>query len=244
MKIITIAETDSTNSELRRRADVLDDMTLLRAESQTAGRGQRGNSWEAAAGENLTFSILHRPEGIEAKEQFAISEAAALGVADYLQSRGIEARVKWPNDIYVGDRKICGILIEHSIAGRNIDRTIAGVGINVNQTQFESDAPNPESMARLTGRNYNLQEEAEVAGRYIEKRLIEASRPEGRARLHGDYMSRLWRGEGIHAFRDPAADERYEGKILEIAPSGELTILNTRTGKPKTYLFKEVEFIL
>ena len=113
---------------------------MVTAYRQTAGQGQRGNSWEAEPGKNLTFSILYRPAGLPPMAQFAMSEAVALAVVDFLGVHGLEAKVKWPNDIYVGDRKICGILIRHSITATCVDYSVIGVGINANQTEFLSDA--------------------------------------------------------------------------------------------------------
>ncbi|MDE5927427.1 MAG: biotin--[acetyl-CoA-carboxylase] ligase, partial [Duncaniella sp.] len=124
--------------------------TVVMAREQTAGRGQRGNSWEAEPGCNITLSLLLRPEGLHPARQFVISQAVSLAIAD-LVSHFVAAPVsiKWPNDIYVDDRKICGILIENTITGTSIDRTIVGIGLNVNQTEFRSDAPNPVSMRQL-----------------------------------------------------------------------------------------------
>ncbi len=151
MKILLLEETDSTNTYVSVHADSLDDMTLVAAHSQTAGRGQRGNSWESEPGRNICATLFHRPAGVPARVQFAVSEATALGVADMLAHYGIEARVKWPNDVYVGDRKICGILIENAVAGCDLLHCRIGIGLNVNQTVFRSDAPNPVSMAMLLG---------------------------------------------------------------------------------------------
>ncbi len=127
MKILLLEETDSTNTYVSVHADSLDDMTLVAAHSQTAGRGQRGNSWESEPGRNICATLFHRPAGVPARVQFAVSEATALGVADMLAHYGIEARVKWPNDVYVGDRKICGILIENAVAGGATCSTAASV---------------------------------------------------------------------------------------------------------------------
>ena len=120
MKFLNLEETLSTNSYASARAAELEDWTVVSARRQTAGRGQRGNGWEAEEGKNLTFSVFFRPENFRARDQFALSEAVALAVVETLAGEGIEARVKWPNDIYVGDRKICGILIEHAVMGMNV----------------------------------------------------------------------------------------------------------------------------
>ena len=140
----------STNSYLAGIAADAPHGTVVMAREQTAGRGQRGNSWEAEPGCNITLSLLLRPEGLHPARQFVISQAVSLAIADMV-SHFVAAPVciKWPNEIYAGDRKICGILIENTITGTSIDRTIVGIGLNVNQTEFRSDAPNPVSMRQL-----------------------------------------------------------------------------------------------
>lgn len=136
---------------------------VVAAREQTAGRGQRGNTWECEPGSNLSFSIVLRPGDLHAARQFCISEAVALAVAETveeeLRRNGVDdpVYVKWPNDIYVGDRKICGILIENTITGTHIDKSIVGIGLNVNQREFHSDAPNPVSIIQLTARETPLQ---------------------------------------------------------------------------------------
>ena len=104
---------DSTNTRLAADRAGLPDRTVYAAVFQTAGRGQKGNRWESKAGENLTFSVLLKPAGLPVREQFILSQVTALSLVDYLRSKGIEAGIKWPNDIYAGDRKICGTLIEN-----------------------------------------------------------------------------------------------------------------------------------
>ncbi len=136
---------------------------VVAAREQTAGRGQRGNTWESGPGLNLSFSIVLRPGDLHAVRQFCISEAVALAVAETveeeLRSNGVDdpVYVKWPNDIYVGDRKICGILIENTVTGTHIDKSVVGIGLNVNQREFHSDAPNPVSIIQLTARETPLQ---------------------------------------------------------------------------------------
>lgn len=244
MEYLTLEEAISTNSYLKEREDSLSVPLAVRAVRQTAGRGQRGNSWEAAPGENLTFSVLWQSKGIAPREQFAISEAVALGVCDYLAGRGIESMVKWPNDIYVGNYKICGILIEHSITGSRLDRSILGVGINVNQKEFLSDAPNPVSMGMITGMRYGLEEELRSVGTKIEEYLLRAETAEGRRRIHEEFLGSLWRGDGeLYPFRDSGSGLEYRGRIRDVAPDGFL-IIEDEEGKMLRYAFKEVEFIL
>ena len=135
---------DSTNSEARRRAESaengnIDNMSVYAARFQTAGRGQRGNKWTSAAGENLTFSILLYPgkggnPKVNAIGQFCLSIVSSLSVIDFLSSKNVQASIKWPNDIYVGNKKVCGMLIENCLSGTEVSSSIIGIGINLNQT--------------------------------------------------------------------------------------------------------------
>lgn len=240
-----LEEVDSTNSYVSCHAAELDDMTMVIADSQTAGRGQRGNSWESAPGENLTFTLFWRPQGVAPRDQFAISEATALAVADFLASAGVEASVKWPNDIYVGDRKICGILIEHSVTSSSIDHSRIGAGININQTEFVSDAPNPVSLAQLTGKRYDISRMAAAVGASLENRLASTATADRRAALHNEFMRRLWRGDGQpHPFRRRSDGAVFAGVIIGVDPGGLLSVLDTETGQTGRYAFKEIEFLL
>ncbi|MBD5371208.1 MAG: biotin--[acetyl-CoA-carboxylase] ligase [Bacteroides sp.] len=242
MNILILDETASTNSYVAEHEDHLTAPVMVAARRQYAGRGQRGNSWESEPGKNLTASVLLRPDRVLPRQQFAISEAIALAVVATLAQYGIEARVKWPNDIYVADGKICGILIEHSLMGHQIRRTIAGFGLNINQTEFISDAPNPISMSRITGVAYDAEEVARRTGENIERYLPLLPSEEGRGRLHELYMATLWRGEGEWPFLDNKTGETLSASIHGIAPDGTLT-LKTHDGELRPYAFKEVSFL-
>lgn len=245
MRIVQIEETASTNSWLAANSAMLEAPCLVYALRQTAGRGQRGNSWESEPGKNITASVLLTPENIEPARQFAISEGIALAVVDFLAGCGVWAEVKWPNDIYVADRKICGILIEHSIMGTSISRTIAGIGINVNQREFLSDAPNPVSISQLTGADYSIAELAGSLGECIDLRMREVFSPaeKNRQRLHAEFMARMWRREGFHPFHDRIRNQRIAAHIADVEPDGMLT-LALEDGEKRRFAFKEVEFIL
>jgi BirA family biotin operon repressor/biotin-[acetyl-CoA-carboxylase] ligase len=158
--IIWLERVDSTNDEARRHISEIDNLSVVSALEQTKGRGQRGNRWSSQPGENLTFSLVVKDFRIKANEQSAISQATALSLVDLLSRHEIKARIKWPNDIYAGDEKICGILIENSLKGSEIDWSIIGIGLNVNQTTFPEDLPNPTSMKLCTGNSnpYNTRE--------------------------------------------------------------------------------------
>ena len=158
--IIWLERVDSTNDEARRHISEIDNLSVVSALEQTKGRGQRGNRWSSQPGENLTFSLVVKDFRIKANEQSAISQTTALSLTDLLSRHEIKARIKWPNDIYAGDEKICGILIENSLKGSEIDWSIIGIGLNVNQTTFPEDLPNPTSMKLCTGNSnpYNTRE--------------------------------------------------------------------------------------
>ena len=145
--IIWLDVAESSNDEARKTIDILDNLSVIAVRCQTKGRGQRTNTWETAPGKNLTFTIVLKDFEILPSEQIAISQITALSVVDFLALHGIEAKIKLPNDIYVGAKKICGILIEHSLRGNRILHSIIGIGLNVNQTSFPSELPNPTSMA-------------------------------------------------------------------------------------------------
>lgn len=151
---------DSTNSEVRRRIDSLDNLSVVAAEYQTAGRGRGSHSWMSAAGENLTFSVLLKfGEGglapLSASEAVRITQLATVALRRHLLSHGVKARIKWPNDVWVGDRKICGMLIENILDGDELRSSIVGIGLNLNQKEFDPNLPNPTSLSLETGLHYD-----------------------------------------------------------------------------------------
>lgn len=242
MKTMILESVDSTNEFLMREAGSIEAPLLVAAKFQTAGRGQRGNSWESAPGENLTFSVLVRPEAFSPLLQFHMSEAVSLAVVDFLALHGISAKVKWPNDIYVDDRKICGILIRHSIAGDHIAYSVLGVGVNVNQTEFFSNAPNPVSMAMISGIRYHLCQLYGEVGECIERRLQSVWVEPSRELLHKEFMNTLWRGDGkFYSFTDTATGECFTAAIQDISRQGPI-ILRLPDDTLRTYNFKEVSF--
>ena len=260
-----IEETPSTHNLLKADPQAYAPGLMIAARRQTAGRGQRGNSWESEDGKNLCFSMIWKPCGIAPAEQFSISEATALAIAELLGSYHIVAKVKWPNDIYVGDKKICGILIDHSLMGSSICHSIISAGLNVNQTIFRSDAPNPISMALAVAGDesaaipanaaghvhtpmqveghprFNIDEIAGQLHEILLRNLKTAESPEGRAALHAAFMKELYRGAGFHPFFDVIKGEHIEARIAGIAPTGTLT-LQLRNGETRSYAFKELSF--
>jgi BirA family biotin operon repressor/biotin-[acetyl-CoA-carboxylase] ligase len=237
--IYHLSSTTSTNDDAKDLRYV--DGDIVWADFQTAGRGQRGHSWESRKGENLTFSVVLEPSFLPVAQQFLLLEAVSLSLVDFFDSYGIRPSIKWTNDIYVDDRKLVGILIEHLYTGATLSRTIVGIGINVNQREFSPDLPNPVSMALLTGREFDL---AEVLSRFegaLQRRYVQLRSGEW-DRLQADYHARLYRRDEWHRFALPDGS-RFEGAIRGVKPMGDL-IIEHRNGEVKSFLFKEVEFII
>lgn len=241
-RYINIRETASTNTYLARMASMLPSGTVIYTHNQSAGRGQRGNSWEAEPGKNLTFSMLVKNPAVVPAAQFCISEAVSLGIVDFLSQYADGFSIKWPNDIYHGDCKICGILIEHSLCGNSIRHTIVGAGININQDEFRSDAPNPVSLKQITGKELDL----EVAMRDVCTRIeneISALAGGDISVLHSRYLAALYRYDGRqHEFALPSG-EQFRARIADVASTGTLT-LEHADGTMHDYAFKEVSFVL
>ena len=232
---ITASTNDDARDEKYREGDV------VWADFQTAGRGQRGHEWHSRKGENLTFSLVLEPTFMPIAEQFSVSEVVALSLVDMLADYGIGAKIKWTNDIYVGDKKLVGILIEHSLAPTTLRRTIVGVGINVNQREFDPSIPNPVSMAQLLDRQLDAEEVLKCFLIHLQ-RNYELLRSGGKEILHERYNSLLYRKNEWHTYALPNG-EKITAKIVGTAPSGALC-LEDEQGKTKDYLFKEIEFVI
>ena len=236
----------STNTYLRELGggNPAYDYEVAVADFQTAGRGQKGNTWESEQGKNLLFSILAHPKNIKVREQFYISEAIALAVSDSVMAAlgpqfAHEVSVKWSNDVYWKEFKMAGILIENTLQGDRILDTVVGIGLDVNQEVFLSDAPNPISLKNITGRDYDrdalLSDIVERFKGYME---LQADK---RSDVDKLYRNRLFRREGYHRFRD--AQGEFEACIEGIRPDGCL-MLQTTSGEHRVYEFKQVQFIL
>ena len=185
---------DSTNNEAKRRFGSLDNMSVIAALYQTAGRGRGSHSWVSAAGENLTFSlVLKFREGLlPSGEAVRITHLATVSVCDLLLEEGIEPRIKWPNDIWVDDRKISGMLIENSFTGASVTGSIIGIGLNLNQERFDPRLPNPTSLTLLTGRSYNPVATLDRLYEIFCRRAPMLEGDDGRARLELEFSKRMF----------------------------------------------------
>lgn len=240
-QIIHLTETGSTSRYLqeRLRREALEEGSVVYADFQTAGRGQTGNRWESERGANLLFSVVIYPDCIPANAQFLISQIASLSVKETLERHTGGIRIKWPNDIYWNDRKICGMLIENDLNGAEIDCSVIGIGINLNQERFYGDAPNPVSLRQITGSAYGIETELHA---FLDRfyayylRLLQADTEA----IRREYAAALYRREGYHRYRD--ASGSFSARIAGIAPTGHLH-LQLPDGSVRVYAFKEVAYL-
>jgi len=206
---------------------------------QSSGYGQIGNKWESEDGKNLLFSTTLHPEGVKPSEQFFISEAIAIAVAESLDKYISEVVVKWPNDIYWRDKKIAGILIENNLSSATIKDCVIGVGLNVNQEVFYSDAPNPVSLYNITKKKFDIKTILEEIISNFKRLYSEGL--SNRDALHTKYIERLYRYKKDACYLDAAGT--FYGKISFVEADGHLNILDTN-GNNRRYAFKEVSYII
>ena len=235
-------ELESTNDELLRHVGDYDNLSVVAAVNQTAGRGQRGNRWLSAPGDNLTFSLLLKPVALPVREAMAISCWASLAVRDALQGVGVSAVIKWPNDLYVGNRKITGMLVENGLDGPDIAWSVVGIGINLNQTEFPGELMNATSVRRLTGRTVDPASFLEIICRGLEGLLPRLETPEGRALLRSEYEKDLFRKDIPAAYRDLATGREFTGVLRGITSEGLLRV--EAEGRERTFAFKEISYKL
>lgn len=239
-QVIRLAETTSTNNYLRELSDKehLPEGSVVISDFQSKGKGQVGNTWESEAGKNLMFSLLIYPDFLPANRQFLISQIASLAVKEALEHYIDCVTVKWPNDIYWKDKKICGILIENDLSGQHLYASVIGIGINVNQAAFHGDATNPVSLNQITGKEFDRDE---VLKRFYRiffsyyNLLLQEKTEEVRAA----YKTALYRNKGLWPYED--AKGPFEAWISDVEPTGHL-VLRLPGGDLRRYAFKEVSY--
>jgi BirA family transcriptional regulator, biotin operon repressor / biotin---[acetyl-CoA-carboxylase] ligase len=238
--LVFMPECHSTNDEALRliREGQVPEGTVVITDNQTAGRGQRNNAWVARPGENLTFSIVLHPGFLQPKDQFQLNMCIALGITDFLEevfSKEL-VQVKWPNDIIVNNKKVCGILIENQLSGSRMNTSIAGIGLNVNQQQFDFEQAG--SLALVAGRQFALADVLKGVLEKIESRYLMLRSPNVQ-KLNSDYLSKMyWMGEW-RIFAD--AQSEFTGKITGIDASGRLLI--ETNNDVKVYSVKEIRYL-
>lgn len=252
MKKIHLEEINSTNTFLLdalKQGEDYKEGSVIYTLRQTAGRGQIGNSWESENDKNIAFSVLLKPAFLPIKEQFLISEITCIAIVETvsscLEQSGKPAStcsIKWPNDIYIGDDKVCGILIENSLQGSAIKHCVIGIGININQEKWIGNAPNPTSIKICSGKEFDpteiLDDVVERISRYYE--LLKTGRKE---EIHSKYLSLLYRKDGFYPYKDAETGENFEARILNVEPTG-FIILEDSANNKKRFMFKDVKFVL
>lgn len=246
-KLVELQTVDSTSNFLNRLCaeedDRVADFTTVTAEFQQAGKGQRGNSWESECGQNLLFSFVLYPTFVSANRQFIISQMDAVALKETLEQYTAGISIKWPNDIYWHDRKISGMLIEVFLQGDSLGRCISGIGVNINQAAFHSDAPNPVSLRQITGHETDRQEFLDrfmgAAARYYA--MLEQDFETTAAMIEKKYDEALYRRHGMHRYRDKGGE--FMAEIVGVQPDGRF-ILRDEAGGERAYLFKEVQYVI
>ena len=214
--------------------------TVISAIHQTAGRGQIGSSWEAKAGQNITLSVILYPAFLAARRQFSLTQAVALSVRDFI-TRYTEkpVKVKWPNDIYIGDEKVAGILIQTTLSSKGFHNCVVGVGINVNQQEFAPLLPNPTSLSLATGRTYELPPLIDAFCQALEYRYLQLKSNDGPA-ISEEYLQHLYRMGQQSLFERPGG-EQFTGVIRGVNADGQLIVRHS--GGEEVFHLKEVRVV-
>jgi BirA family biotin operon repressor/biotin-[acetyl-CoA-carboxylase] ligase len=241
-KIVSLDSIDSTNNYFSKilKEQKYPEGSIITTSFQASGKGQGNNSWESEKGKNLLCSLVLFPKFLPIDKNFLLSKVVSLGIAHYLETKTTNIKIKWPNDIYVNDKKIAGILIENIIKGSIISQCIVGIGLNFNQTHFTSDAPNPVSLKQLTGDSYSIKEELTKLRDCIQhfyKKLINGEYKE----INKEYIKTLYRFNDFFYYK--IDNKSFKAKITGVNEYGHLQIIDTNH-ITKEYEFKEIEFII
>jgi len=241
-KIVRLEEIDSTNRYLKQlvREERPEEGSLVVSDYQSGGRGQMGNRWYSAKGDNLLFSLLVYPRLLMANESFILSRIASLALKNTLDTFTDDIRIKWPNDIYWKDKKIAGILIENDVQGKEIDNSVIGIGLNVNQQIFPFDLPNPVSLRQITGTIHDREHLLDLIMREFFL-LYRDLQDDLKTAIEDEYMLDLYRVNDYYWFEDH--DGRFRAKIEGVLPSGHLVLRTLESDEERTYAFKEVTFV-
>ena len=240
---VTIKEVDSTNNFLKQLASnskPVIEGTVIMAENQTAGRGQQQNGWHAEAGKNLTFSLLLKPSFLPVTQQFDLVRAVSLGVFDALHPLlGDSLKIKWPNDIYYGNRKLGGMLIENMIQGGQIKNAIVGIGLNINQEKFPDNLPNATSVKQILQQDYDLKTLLSDICRHIEAYYLNLKA--GKILfVRETYLTRLYWLNEQKEYK--SKDGQFAGTIKSVKDNGILVVENNKHEELE-FSLKEIEFV-
>lgn len=237
IKLQTVSSTNNYASALL-SSGVIKEETLVYTESQTKGKGLGLNTWHSEDCKNLIFSLLVFP-GIKVENNFVFNMMVSLAICDYLVLKGVDAKIKWPNDIYVKNKKIAGILIENSIYGDTIISSVIGIGLNLNQTEFPKELPNPVSAKNITGENYHIDEEINAISQIISDKLV-LLKHESLVKIRELYFEKLYKFNEISKFK--VNGEIFSAKIINVEKDGRLIIKDLNDNVTE-YYFKEIEML-
>lgn len=231
------ASTNSEAQQLLLKNEATEGCVVL-TRNQTQGRGQRGNSWEAEPGQNITLSVILSPTFVPVRQQFYLNMAVSLAVLDLLRENGLQqAQVKWPNDLFFEDKKLGGILIENTINSHSLQHSIIGIGLNVNQLQFGYSTAT--SMAKVCGTTLDLEKTTMRLLEHLEKRYMQL-RGGHTARLKYEYLQGLFRYQEVHTFR--IGEREVEGQILGVDEAGRLAV--EINGELCYFNFQEISHVI
>ena len=236
--LILLAETESTNRFLARlSADTnLPEGSVVVANHQTSGRGQAESKWVSEAGQNLLMSILLKPDFLSAKKIFLLSKMVSLAVKDALTDFGIETKIKWPNDIYSRDQKICGVLIENIMRGAQVQQSVIGIGLNVNQEIFPKEIPNPASMKSISGNTFSIDECMFSICNHLEKRYLQLKSGHTDD-INKEYLNFLYRSHKMHEYE--SMGQKFTAEIINVEEEGRV-VMRKEDGSVVRFGFKEV----
>jgi BirA family transcriptional regulator, biotin operon repressor / biotin---[acetyl-CoA-carboxylase] ligase len=237
--VVYLPSCQSTNDEAAQllRENATHEGTIVITDNQTAGRGQRGNSWETTIGQNFTLSLILKPHFLTAAEQFKLNIAISVGIFDFLEPYlGTSLKIKWPNDIYVENKKLGGILIENTLQNSRIESTVVGIGLNINQSGFTN--LNATSLGQFTGQFYDLDYLLAELLEQLEKNYL-MLRNNKFNDLKFKYLQNVFRYQETHWFEQNG--EYFRGTIIGVDDFGKLAI---DAKGIKYFDFKEVRFLI
>lgn len=241
MKFIKLEHIGSTNfysQDLLSSGKVME-TTVVYTMSQAKGRGMGKNIWLSEDNKNLLCSLIVFPE-LKAESHFSLSMIVSLAICEYLILKGVEAKIKWPNDIWVQNKKLAGILIENSIMGDRIKSSVIGVGLNLNQTKFSSEIPNPVSLTQLTNISYDIDNEIVTISNLICNAISDLSKSDFLS-IRKNYLTKIYRFNELSEFK--SNDRIFKGTIISVNQTGHLVVKES-AGNISEFYFKEIEFVL
>lgn len=239
---VTLKEVDSTNTFLKlmlAKSEPVAEGTVIMAEDQVAGRGQQQNKWYSVKNESLTFSLVLYPTFLPLKDQFLLTSAISIGIYEALQPLlGGTLKMKWPNDVYIGDKKLGGVLIENQVQGEKIKSSVIGIGLNINQVYFPDWVPNAISIKQILQTNYDIKDILLQICSHIERWYIKL-KCGNVSHIQSAYRQALYWLNEIHQFR--TGQQVFEGVIRGTDVAGHLQV--EHSGQVHTYNLKEIEFL-